>query len=286
MQKRMDLLHKQVEKWLCAMKNFRNFHHPNLRSPPLTIFMNSTADKTPSCGTQPGLFLCFVLVFLFLCSGETRDILGSLFFLDCGREMQLDKRLVLGFFCPAQAWLDWLQPIGFLQRAQKFNNGGWRFKRTLVFWFTTIKKTTVTWKEKSWKKVCEMSQYLTLIPLLREMCFPAIIPGWWRKNYRKLKFLWLSFWANEQMWYGFETIFFFNYSISPTLLPAFILDPWRKTFLYILSIIGFISVFMAGDKMAGYVNWPLPTSPAPTSLSSFSLFPISDTLLPVSSCSF
>lgn len=112
-----------------------------------------------------------------------------------------------------------------------------------------------------------MSKYLTLIPLLREMCFPAIIPGWWRKNYRKLKFLWLSFWANEQMWYGVETIFFLNYySISPTLLPAFILDPWRKTFLYILSIIGFISVFMAGDKMAGHVNWPLPTSPAPTCL--------------------
>lgn len=40
------------------------------------------------------------------------------------------------------------------------------------------------------------------------MCFPAIIPGWWRKNYRKLKFLWLSFWANGQMWYGVETIFF------------------------------------------------------------------------------
>lgn len=155
MQKRMDLLREQVEKWLCAMKNFRNFHHPNLRSPLLTISMNSTADKMPSCGTQPGLFLSFG--FLFLCSGEMRDILGNLFFLDCGREMQLEKRLVFWlrfffFFCPAQAWLDWLQPIGFLQRAQKFNNGGRRFKRTLVFWFTTIKKTTVTWKEKSWKK--------------------------------------------------------------------------------------------------------------------------------------
>lgn len=80
----------------------------------------------------------------------------------------------------------------------------------------------------------------------------------------------LGKWANV-IW-SWNNIFF-NYSISPTLLPAFILDPWRKTFLYTLSIIGFISVFMAGDKMAGYVNWPLPTSPAPTSLSSFSLFP-------------
>lgn len=184
MQKRMDLLRKQVEKWLYATKNFRNFHHPNLRSPPLTIFMNSTADKMPSCGTQPGLF------FYYFLRNERHfgeSVLSGLWERDAA-----GKRLVF-FFCPAQAWLDWLQPIGFLQRAQKFNNGGWRFKGTLVFWFTTIKKTTVTWKEKSWKKVCEMSKYLTLIPLLREMCFPAIIPGWWRKNYRKLKFLWLSF---------------------------------------------------------------------------------------------
>lgn len=207
MQKRMDLLHKQVEKWLCAMKNFRNFHHPNLRSPPVTIFMNSTADKTPSCGTQPGLFLCFGFFISLLWRNERHfgeSVLSGLWERDAAGKT---TSFVL-FFCPAQAWLDWLQPKGFLQRAQKFNNGGWRFKRTLVFWFTTIKKTTVTWKEKSWKKVCEMSQYLTLIPLLREMCFPAIIPGWWRKNYRKLKFLWLSFWANEQMWYGVETIFF------------------------------------------------------------------------------
>lgn len=55
----------------CAMKNFRNFHHPNLRSPPLAIFMNSTADKMPSCGTQPGLFLCFVSYFFALEKQET-----------------------------------------------------------------------------------------------------------------------------------------------------------------------------------------------------------------------
>lgn len=49
-----------------------------------------------------------VLVFLFLCSGETRDILGNLFFLDCGREMQLEKRLVLFcFFVPLKPdWTD------------------------------------------------------------------------------------------------------------------------------------------------------------------------------------
>lgn len=40
---------------------------------------------------------CVLFCFLFLCSGETRDILGNLFFLDCGREMQLEKPLFFFF---------------------------------------------------------------------------------------------------------------------------------------------------------------------------------------------
>lgn len=191
--------------------------------------------------------------------------------------------------CPAQAWLDWWQQIGFLQRAHKLENGEWRFKRTLVFQFTTIKKTTVTWKEKSWKKVCEMSKYLTLIPLLREMYFPALIPDWWRKKQLRETEISMAFFLGkcdlEHLKQSFPR-FFFLFHLSSSSCFYSKLDSWRKTFLYILSIIGFISVFMAGDKMAGHFNWPLPTSPTPTGFVFFFSFSISDILLPVSSCSF
>lgn len=46
-------------------------------------------------------------------------------------------------------------------------------------------------KRKFLKQVCEMSKYLTLIPLLRQTCvFPIIIPVW-----RKKKRQW--FWDTE-----------------------------------------------------------------------------------------
>lgn len=112
-----------------------------------------------------------------------------------------------------------------------------------------------------------MSKYLTLIPLLREMCFPTIIPGWWRKNdYGKLKFLsFFGQWGKVIWSWNNPLLDFFLHFISITgfYFLLLFLTWWRKTFLYNLSIIGFISVFMVGDKMAGHFTWPPLTSPPP-----------------------
>lgn len=83
------------------------------------------------------------------------------------------------------------------------------------------KKTTVRKKEKLPKNLCEMSKYLTLIPLLKEMCFPAIIPGWWRKknDCGKRTFLQLSFlgkWAHV-IWSWNDPLLIFLFIIIPSL---------------------------------------------------------------------
>lgn len=71
-------------------------------------------------------------------------------------------------------------------------------------------------KRKILKKVCEMSKYLTLIPLLREMCFPYYHSCLEKKNdydSGKLKFLCIFLLVTEQMWFGFWTwnhLFFFS----------------------------------------------------------------------------
>lgn len=66
--------------------------------------------------------------------------------------------------------------------------------RTLVFkiFSTLLKKKDNCNMKRKLKKVCEMSEYLTLIPLLREMCFPCYHSCLEKKNDNesgKLKFL-------------------------------------------------------------------------------------------------
>lgn len=83
---------------------------------------------------------------------------------------------------------------------------------------TLLKKENCTMKRKRkiLKKVCEMSKYLTLIPLLREMCFPYYHSCLEKKNdydSGKLKFLCIFLLVTEQMWFGFWTwnhLFFFS----------------------------------------------------------------------------
>lgn len=127
------------------------------------------------------------------------------------------------------------------------------------------KKTTVTWKEKVVKTVCEMSKYLTVIPLLREMCFPAIIPGWWREkknNCGKWTFLRLSLlgkWAHViWSWNNPLLHFYFYYYIYPAgflLLILFLKSMVEDVSIHPL-ITGFMSVLMAEDKMADHFCWP------------------------------
>lgn len=223
-----------------------------------------------------------------------RDILGNLFFLDFGE--RCSWKTTVCFFCcsfwPAQAWLDWWQPIGFLQRAHKLEYSGWRFKRTLVFQFTTIKKDNCNMKRKILKKKFVKCLNIWLSFHYTEKCIslPSFLIDEEKKQLLETEIsmaFFLGKWTNViwNIWNN-PSLDFFLFHLSSSSCFYSKLDSWRKTFLYILSIIGFISVFMAGDKMAGHFNWPVPTSPTPTGFVLFFSFSISDILLPVSSCSF
>lgn len=62
-------------------------------------------------------------------------------------------------------------------------------------------------RRKILKKVCEMSKYLTLIPLLRQMCFPYSHSCWGEKMtwwFWEISLSFFFFFFLEEMWFGFE----------------------------------------------------------------------------------
>lgn len=96
------------------------------------------------------------------------------------------------------------------------------------------------------KKVCEMSEYLTLIPLLREMCFPC-----YHSCLEKKKWQWI--WETEISMFVF---FFFSFFLSkwanviwvPNMKPLILLSfffnsiPHLSSWVYFLS---YISPFLS-----------------------------------------
>lgn len=118
---------------------------------------------------------------------------------------------------PSRAEPDWWQPTGEANFAGKSTQIKKVNRRSLkdvqqnssIPIFSTLLKKRQLYhekKRKTLKKVCEMSKYLTLIPLLREMCFP-----YYHSCLEKKKWRW--FWETEismyfllvieQMWFGF-----------------------------------------------------------------------------------
>lgn len=133
-------------------ENFRIFHPPNLRSPPPTIFTNSTANETTSCRTQPGLLLCF----LFLWSGEMKDILWKFCSFwtverDAAGKATFFLILFFVFVLLKPDWTDGSQSASCKEHTNS-RTVVEVHENSSVPIYNYLKKTTVTWKEKSWKK--------------------------------------------------------------------------------------------------------------------------------------
>lgn len=216
----MDLNREWVEKWVrCWINTQRRrtwgfltseqFHHPIPRPPgPPPPLINCTTGTMPRCETQSLWFapLFYLILFLWRNERHFREILThSRWCSTVGRVRYLagEKATV---FCPSLSLTGLTAANGQSKLCGKSTHRKMENSSSLEdvqqnssipIFSTLLKKKTVPWKEKKiLKKVCEMSKYLTLIPLLREMCFPCYHSSLEKKmtDSGKLKFLCIFFW--------------------------------------------------------------------------------------------
>lgn len=286
----------------------------------------------PCCKTQSLWFpLLFYFIWVFF-SGEMRDILGKFWIHSCWSStvvrdtLQLKKRLCLSSLSSltglmaanGQKQTLWEEHTNKKVKGSSLEDV--QQNSSIPIFSTLLKKRQLYHekKRKILKKVCEMSKYLTLIPLLREMCFPyyhsclekkmtMILGNWnfyvfsfgksikcdWGSDHETTrspfpkggKFLSFPILHLSSSVYSLSCIYSFLLCMAGCMSPYHM-----ETTLFIFHVLFFIcfisiSVYMARDKMAAISFDRLHQFSLLPCSSGFS-FLIPNILLPVSSCSF
>lgn len=338
----MDLKRERVEKREYAdhvqrrrtlgFLTSKQFHRPNPCSqtpPPHEQYGWCNALLQDSVTLVPSSLLFYLSFF----SGEMRDILGKFWIHSCWSStverdtLQLKKRLCLSSLSSLTGLMaaNGQKQTLWEEHTNKKVNGSSledvQQNSSIPIFSTLLKKRQLYHekKRKILKKVCEMSKYLTLIPLLREMCFPyyhsclekkmTMILGNWNFYVfsfgKSIKCDWvlimkplILLFPREESSSPFPSSICHPQSIlCPAFIPFYsvwqVVCPhtiWRQQALFIFHVLFFIcfisiSVYMAGDKMAAISFDRLHRLTLLPRLSGFSFF-IPNILLPVSSCSF